>query len=114
MLYFSNFWFLIVLRWCAQDDEIKKFFTVIKRELPEMREGAFDETVKDGKVIDNVYLSTTKKKSFLSIDSGYLINSKEYKNKINWVSSVSKKLNYSYDQRSKEPPDWSDFSLWLS
>lgn len=65
-----------------------------------MREGAFDETVVDGKVIDSVYLSTTDSKSFQSIESGYLINSKEYKQKINWVSSVTKKLNYSYDQRS--------------
>lgn len=65
-----------------------------------MREGAFDETVVDGKIIDSVYLSTTDTKSFRSSDSGYLINSKEYKQKINWVSSVAKKLNYSYDQRS--------------
>lgn len=83
--------------------EINQYFTIIKRDLPEMREGAFDETVVDGKVIDSVYLSTTDAKSFKSSDSGYLINSKEYRQKINWISSVTKKLNYSYDQRSKYP-----------
>lgn len=34
-------------------------------------------------------------------DSGRLINSKNYKQKNTWISLVTKKLNYSYDQRSK-------------
>lgn len=66
-----------------------------------MREGIFDETVVDGKMIDPVFLGTTPQKPFRSIESGNLINSKDYKNKNLWISNMTKKLNYSYDQKSK-------------
>lgn len=83
--------------------EINEYFTIIKRDLPEVREGIFDETVVDGKMIDPIFLSTTPQKPFRSIESGTLINSKDYKNKNLWISNMTKKLNYSYDQKSNRP-----------
>lgn len=78
MLKLSNIQFQLP-RWCVRAKEINEFFTIIKRELPEIRKGAFDEAIVDGKIIDSVFLATTPDKPFKAIDSGYLINSKDYK-----------------------------------
>lgn len=89
-----------LIKWCCQNAHIKEFFTVIKKEMPEIREGALNPTVVDGKLIDNIFRQTTSTKPFEPIDSGYLLASKEYKQKISWMASIAKKLHNTYESNS--------------
>ena len=68
--------------------------------MPEIRDGAMNTKIVDGKEIDPVFLSTTSNKLFEPVESGYLINSKDYKQKQAWMNSIAKKLIYSYESNS--------------
>lgn len=52
------------MRWCCQNEHIKEYFVTIKKDMPEIREGALNNKVIDGKPIDPIFLATTSNKLF--------------------------------------------------
>jgi Ca2+-binding EF-hand superfamily protein len=53
-----------LIKWCCQNTDIQDFFMTIKKEKPEIREGALKTNIVDGRVIDPIFLETTSNKLF--------------------------------------------------
>lgn len=71
--------------------------------MPTIREGALQTRVVDGKEIDRIYLSTTTNKLFEPLESGVLINQKDYTQKISFMLKNAKLFNSSHDNSCSLP-----------
>ena len=76
-----------LIKLCCRSWDIKEYFTIIKKDLPSFDDGAFN-TEEEQERQKNDYYKITKSKIFDNIDFGYLIKSKKYKQKIDWIATI--------------------------
>ncbi|KAL4455920.1 hypothetical protein ABPG73_008674 [Tetrahymena malaccensis] len=84
-----------MLKWCAKTPEIREFMLKIKKLPPENKNQKNQHT-------NNLLLDSERVSTFQETKSlGAIINSKKYQQKLDWLSTFSKKLQYLNQSNSK-------------
>lgn len=82
-----------MLKWCAKVKEIHEFFTIIKKELPEIKHQQQNLDLEHIEGLDYKREEPLeKRKPFEKKPLGAIINSKKYQQKLDWLGSLAKKV----------------------
>ena len=85
-----------LIKWCQEDDEIRHFFTIIRKEPPPKKKYSANELVRieeDCQFQVPEVFRKTKSEYISGEQSGFIINQKTHSQKLEFVQKFLKKLN---------------------